>query len=359
MTKDLYRLLGVSRKAKKKEIEKAYLKLARRIHPDVNPGDPQAPSRFREIQVAYRVLSSTRSRSLYDRKGEVDPSLGGEASATERRQRSGEARGWEHVLREAFQDPDMVDAGAGPVKGEDVHQVLEITFQESLRGAEREVAFQRDAVCGTCRGKRYAAGSAIIECPDCEGSGLVSVHRGPYTARKICPRCSGEGEVGTRSCPACGGRGRRPETARKKVNIEAGIDSGSTVVVPGEGQPGLRGGQSGNLVVTLKVQLHPHLERKGYNLYGSVPITVAEAALGATIMVPTAERKVSLQVPAGTQGGQQFRLQGRGVPLPGGERRGDLFITVNVTIPAADSQKARKLFREIGKLYPDNPRVRT
>jgi len=356
--KDFYKTLGVSPKAGEREVRRAYLKLARKHHPDVNPGDRQVVVHFREIQEAYRVLVNPAARKLYDRKGEVPPAGEKGGGSRERRAAPSDSRGWENIIRDVFHGEEALEAETGEARGEDLHPVLEVSFAESLKGAKKQIVYQREATCAECGGKRYAPGSRVSECEDCAGSGLVRVRRGPYLVKKICPRCFGGGEVGSRLCPGCGGKGRRLVTERKLVRVAVGSDSGTVIEVAGGGQPGKRGGESGNLLVTLRVQPHPRIERRGYNLYSTVPIALSEAALGATILVPTAERKVSLKIPPGTQGGQQFRLRGKGVPLPAASKRGDFYVTVEVGIPAATEPGARRLFRELEKLYPGNPRVR-
>lgn len=358
MEKNYYQILGVTSKAADREIRRAYLKLARREHPELNPGDREAAARFGKIQEAYRVLSHRASREMYDRQGKA-PSPAEEDSITPGGRRKGlESRGWENILRDIFQDAPGVESEAASAHGEDIHQVFEVTFEESLRGVERECRFQREGPCPECRGRRYAPGTKVEDCPECSGSGLVEVRRGPWTAKKICPRCSGEGEVGPQPCQTCSGSGKRLVVEKAVVRVPAGSDSGTRILVPGAGQPGKRGGESGDLVVTLRVQPHPVLERRGYNLYCSVPVTVSEAALGAKISVPTAEGKASLRIPVGTQCGQKFRLRGRGVPLPGGGERGDLYVSIVVVIPSAADPGGRRLFQELEKIYPENPRVK-
>lgn len=353
--KDFYRILGVSRKVDEREVRRAYLKLARKYHPDVNPGDRKVAVIYREIQEAYQVLVNPAARKLYDRKGEVPPARGRKEGT--RRASSTDARGWEKIVRDVFhgEEPDGREAVAAG--GENLHQVLEVTFAESLKGAKKQIVYQREVVCTGCGGSRYAPGSRRGKCGNCGGSGLVRARRGPYLVNKICPRCLGGGEVGSRLCTDCGGKGRRLVTERKAVRVPVGSDTGTIIEIAGGGQPGKRGGSNGSLLVTLRVQPHPTIERRGYNLYSTVPIALAEAALGATIPVATAERKVSLKIPPGTQAGQQFRLRGKGVPLPTGSKRGDFYITVRIEIPAATDREARGLFRKLEKMFPGNPRT--
>jgi molecular chaperone DnaJ len=355
MKKDLYKVLGITAEAPDREVQRAWLKAARRLHPDVNPGDRRAAARYREAQAAWHILSSPSSRERYDRTGSLgEPPASGRP---EGRARAPESRGWERIFRDVLHDEGEGAAGSEAHRGEDVHQVLEISFRESLEGARKDVIYQRESACRTCRGSRYAPDSEILPCPDCRGGGLVHVQRGPYRVRKICRRCAGAGEVGSSPCAVCGGKGKVLTKEKKNVTVPPGSDSGGRITVAGGGQPGTGEGGRGDLVVTLRVLAHPHLERKGHNLFTSVPVTVAEAALGATVLVPAARKKLSLRIPAGTQGGQQFRIRGRGIPHPDGTRGGDLYVTVMVVIPEAKDAKSRRLFRELEKIFPDNPRV--
>ncbi len=358
MKKDLYEILGVSRQGKTVEIRRAYLKLARRLHPDVNPGDREAHLRYREIREAFRVLSRRQSRDLYDRKGETGPppDKGGRTRAGKRRPH--DSKGWEGLVRDVFHDDVEEGNEIGSSRGEDVHHVLEVSFQDSLGGARKEISCQREIVCRSCRGRRFAAGAKIHDCHDCAGDGLVLTRKGPYSVRQICRRCAGTGEASDQPCRTCAGRGRTLVTEKKKVSVPAGSDSGTRIVFPGVGHSGKRGGAAGDLVVTVRVRPDPAIERRGFNLYCSLPMTVTEAALGATILIPTPAEKVSLKIPAGTQGGEQFRLAGRGVAPPGGDKKGDFYVTVRVVVPQATDPRARRLFLELAKLFPENPRVK-
>lgn len=357
MKKDYYQILGVTRKAKEREIRKAYLKLARRQHPDVNPGDRQAPRHYREIREAYRVLSDRKMRETYDRTGRVDGEIEKGSAAGEGRAHSPDSRGWENIVREIFHDEPGGEPAAGRNRGEDLHLIEEVTFQEALKGARKRIQYQREQTCRGCAGKGFAPGAEMRPCDECGSSGLVRIQRGPYTVGKICPHCGGNGEIGSPPCGICGGKGRQLKTESKILVVKAGSDSGSRVVIRGGGQSGRGGGANGDLVVTLKVLPHPHLERRGYNLFSSVRVTVSEAALGATILVPTAEKKVSLKIPPGSQCGQKFLLRGKGVPTAEGAKRGDLYVTIEVVIPEARDPRARRLFRDLEKIFPDNPRV--
>ena len=345
MHEDYYAILGVDPKASAREIKRAWLKLARREHPDVNPGDREVAARFARIQEAWQVLSQRALREEYDRRGRrLAPA--GQASR-------GPAHGhhpgrWEQVIKELFPEAPAAEPAMAPARGEDIHLVLELTFEEGMRGTVLECRYQRDGLCSECGGSRWAPGAAIETCKECGGRGVVEVPHGPWTVRRLCPRCAGEGEAGSEPCRVCRGRGHLPTAERRPVRIPAGSSSGSRLTVPGAGQPGRRGGAAGDLVVTLRIQPHPLLERKGHNLYATVPISLAQAVLGGPVPVPTAEGRATLRLPAGTQSGQQFTLRGKGVPFPGGER-GDLHVTVSVAIPSGDDPKVRRLVQELEK----------
>jgi molecular chaperone DnaJ len=349
MEQDYYDLLGVDPKANAREIKRAWLKLARREHPDVNPGDREAVVRFTRIEEAWRVLSQRAMREEYDRRGRR-PAPGPGLSARGSAAPTGAQRGrWEQVIRELFPETAAPEAAVAPAVGEDVHLVLEIAFEEAMRGVLRECRYQREGTCPECRGRRWAPGSVIETCRGCNGRGVVEVPHGPWTVRRLCPTCGGEGEAGSQPCRLCRGRGQLPTAERRAVRIPAGSSSGNRIVVAGAGQPGRRGGAAGDLVVTLKVLSHPLLERKGHNLYVTVPLTLTQAVLGGQVPVPTAEGRTTLRVPPGTQCGQQFTLRGKGVPFPGGAR-GDLHVTVSVAIPSGEDPRVRRAVQELAKV---------
>ena len=352
---DYYGLLGVDPKASAREIKRAWLKLARREHPDVNPGDREVADRFTLLQEAWRVLSHRVLREEYDRRGcRPVPEAGKPAAGGAR---AGVGGRWEQVIRELFPESSAaVDEPAmAPTRGEDVHQVLELSFEEALRGVVRECRYRREGVCPECRGRRWAPGATIETCRSCAGRGVVEVPHGPWTVRRLCPTCSGEGQAGAEPCRACRGRGHLPAAEQRTVRVPAGSASGSRIVVGGAGQPGRRGGASGDFVVTLKVQPHPLLERKGHNLHATVPVSLAQAILGGPVSVPTAEGRSTLRLPPGTQCGQQFTLRGKGVPYGAGAR-GDLLVTISVAIPPGDDPRVRRAVQEIEKALGAPPR---
>jgi len=354
---DYYLILGVDPKADTREIKRAWLKLARREHPDVNPGDREAAARYPLMQEAWRVLSQRALREEYDHRGRRPvPVTGASVSG-------GGAVGvggrWEQVIRELF--PESAAAATEPAmaprRGEDIHQVLDLSFEEALRGVVRECHYRREGACPECRGRRWAPGSLIETCHSCRGRGVVEVPHGPWTVRKLCPTCDGEGESGQEPCLACRGRGQTPVVEERAVRVAAGSSSGSRIIIAAAGQPGRRGGEPGDLVVTLKVQSHPLLERRGQNLYVSIPVTLSQAVLGGPVPVPTAEGRKMLRLPPGTQGGQVFIMRGKGVPSPGGGARGDLHVTVIVTLPSGDDPRVRRAMLELEKALVASAKV--
>lgn len=353
---DYYRLLGVGPKASAREIKRAWLKIARREHPDVNPGDREAAARYAAAQEAWRVLSQRNLRDEYDHRGRrpapaPPPSLVGVAG--------GVGGHWERVIRELFPESAPAEPAMAPARGEDIHQVLELSFEEALRGLSRECRYRREAACPQCHGRRWAPGVRIDTCRGCGGRGVIEVPHGPWKTRRLCPTCGGEGEAGSEACSACRGRGHLPADAKSTLRIPAGSSSGSRIVLAGAGQPGRRGGEPGDLVVTLKVQPHPLLERRGQNLYASVPVTLTQAVLGGPVPVPTAQGRATLRLPPGTQCGQVFVLRGKGVPAPGAHGRGDLHITVTVALPSGDDPRVRRAMQELDRALAAPGKVRS
>ena len=355
---DYYAILGVDPKAGAREIKRAWLKLARREHPDVNPGDREAAARY--AAHAGGLAGALPARAA---RGVRPP--GAPAGAGDRRQpRPAAAAGgvggrWEQVIRELFPESAAAatEPAMAPARGEDIHQVLDLSFEEALRGVVRECHYRREGACPECRGRRWAPGSRIETCHSCRGRGVVEVPHGPWTVRKLCPTCDGEGESGKEPCRVCRGRGHVPVAEKRAVRVAAGSSSGSRIIVAAAGQPGRRGGEPGDLVVTLKVQSHPLLERRGQNLYVSIPVTLPQAVLGGPVPVPTAEGRATLRLPPGTQGGQVFTLRGKGVPSPGGGARGDLHVTVTVALPSGDDPRVRRAMQELEKALAAPARV--
>ncbi|HSB68784.1 MAG TPA: molecular chaperone DnaJ [Candidatus Methylomirabilis sp.] len=363
--RDYYEVLGVRRKASEQEIKRAYRKLARKHHPDVNPGNKSAESKFKEITEAYEVLTDPEKRRRYDQVG-PDGFAGGPGG------RGAEPGGGFDFSRVDFGAGGLGDLGdlfsdlfgqrdrpesAAPatVKGEDLHYSLDIDFEDAIRGLSTEIGIRKHSPCATCRGTGAKPGSPMESCPDCGGSGRGAT-RGFLRANQPCPRCQGNGKISREACVACGGRGVTFGTERIAVKIPPGVDTGSRVRLQGMGEPGRSGGPPGDLYIITRVRPHPVLERKGDNLHAEVPITIAEAALGARIEVPTIDGMTTMRIPPETSSGQVFRLRGKGVPHLKGGGQGDQFVTVKIVAPRNLDTRSQELLREFARLNPGDPR---
>jgi molecular chaperone DnaJ len=364
--RDYYDVLGVRRGASEQDIKRAYRKLARKHHPDVNPGNKAAEGKFKEITEAYEVLSDSEKRRRYDQFGPE-----GFAAGTG-------ARGADPQAGPGGFDFSRVDFGAGgvgdlgdlfsdlfgqrerhdtaaPGKGEDLHYSLDIDFEDAIRGLSTEIGIRKHSPCATCRGTGAKPGSPLETCPDCGGSGRRQ-SRGFLRTSQPCPRCQGNGKISREVCVTCGGRGMTFGTERIAVKIPAGVDTGSRVRLQGMGEPGQNGGLPGDLYIITRVRPHPVLERKGDNLQVEVPITITEAALGAKIEVPTVEGMTTMRIPPETSSGQVFRLRGKGVPHLKGGGQGDQFVTVKIVPPKNLDTRSQELLREFARLNPGDPR---
>jgi molecular chaperone DnaJ len=382
---DFYQTLGVKRDAKPEEIKKAYRRLARKHHPDVNPGDKSAEERFKQITEAHDVLSDPKKRKVYDRFGQYSEQLADAAARGATPGGEGAGRGgvpfdfagfdWSNVNTSAsssggggssFRDIFSELFGGGkqekepprpmPRKGEDIEMPLALSFEEAVTGLTTNITVNRSEQCSRCNGAGDTGGNPIV-CPTCHGSGQVQRASGRMRFAQECPDCGGAGKRRP-PCALCNGKGVVPKTEQVKVRIPAGVDTGSRVRVPGKGEGGRMGAPAGDLYIITNVGKHQHFTRKGDNIYVTVPITVSEAALGARIEVPTVEGKAQLRIPPGTQSGQRFRLRERGVPsLRNPQARGDQFVDVQVTLPKVISEETKELLKRYAQLNPENPRV--
>ena len=348
--RDYYEILGVGRDADDAEIKRAFRRMAQQHHPDVDTNEG-AEARFKELNEAYRVLSDRQRRSAYDMFGHA----GVEGAA---------AGGFEGFGGGFGPFGDIFDAffGGNPagarrrnrvVAGADLRYDLTIEFAEAVFGVTREFSFPTLVTCAHCEGAGGEPGTEPETCPDCNGSGekrrVAQTILGQMVNIVACPRCQGEGRIIARPCTVCGGDGRMREERTVTVSIPAGIDDGQRIALEGQGEAGPRGGPNGDLYVAVKVRAHPQLVRRGTELYHELPITFPQAALGASLTVPTVEGSEAVEVPPGAQSGQEIRLRGKGVPRLRGAGRGDLHVIVNVVVPTKLSKRERELLRELGE----------
>jgi molecular chaperone DnaJ len=352
---DYYELLGLRRSATLTEVRRAYQKLARRLHPDLNPGDPVAAERFLAVSRAFDVLSDPHRRSQYDR-GEAQPAVRPPEVGFEGFDFSAEVRVGAVDFREIFEGVLRPRPAEGAGRGEDLEQVASVSFEESFQGTQRRVQLLRYERCAACGG----AGELALNprpCPACDGSGQVRTRRGRMIFTRGCEECGGTGILGRRTCALCASEGRVMQSEWLEVQIPAGVSDGSRVRVPGAGNAGRRGAPSGDLVLTVHVAPHPLYRREGDDLFSQVPITITEAALGAHVEVATPDGRVTIEIPAGTQTGQRFRLRKRGVPKLGERGRGDLYVEARVWVPAVTDDAGRELLREFARRHPHDPRA--
>lgn len=356
---DLYEVLGVRRNATAAEVRRAYQKRARQLHPDLNPGDPVAAERFRVVSRAFEILSDAQKRAAYDR-GETHavPTPSAPEGGFEGFDFSAEARPEGVGFREIF-DAALRPTPAGdslPQKGEDLEQTTRISFEEAMTGTRRRVHLVRQDECPICKGEGEVA-FGPVPCPRCHGSGQVRGSRGHMIFSRRCTECGATGILHRRPCRRCAGEGRVIASEWLDVQIPAGVGDGSQVRLPGCGNAGRRGGPPGDFVLGVEVEPHARFRREGEDLLSVVPVSMTEAALGAHVEVPTPDGPVTIEVPAGTQHGQRFRLRKRGVPRLGEKGRGDLFAEVQIVVPAVTDDRSRELLREFERLNPQPPRT--
>jgi molecular chaperone DnaJ len=359
---DLYEILGVPKNASAADVKKAYRKLAREYHPDKNPGDAQAEERFKEIQTAYDVLGDPEKRKQYDQLGSrvfnggrVDPNAFRDVNFDF----SGNLGDLGDILGGLFGNANR---GAGQrqrprgQRGRDVEVEVNVSFEDSLKGLETKIPVSLDTACAACRGSGAEPGTTPIVCPECRGRGVVAESQGLFALSQPCPRCRGNGTVVEKPCAVCGGSGRERGTKRYSVKIPAGVKDGTRIKLKGKGEAGFGGAPAGDLHVVTRVAPSPLYERRGSDLVIEVPVTYAEAALGAEVEVPTPDGKISLKVPAGTQDGRTLRVRGRGAPKLSGTGRGDLHARVRVSVPTKLSKAEREAIENLQKVSRANPR---
>jgi len=356
MPADYYKILGVSRNAKPEDIKKAYRRLARRFHPDVNPGNKESEERFKQISEAFDVLSDPKKRETYDRYGYYSEQAAAAGAGGFGFDLSNFGAGnFKDIFSEIFSSirGQGQSARPQPMRGSDIEYPVSLTFEQAMLGTSMPLEIERSEVCQSCKGSGESS-SSTITCPNCSGTGQRTTVIGG-TGR--CGYCNGTGKVNAQ-CAACRGAGVVPKRDAVSLKIPAGVDTGSRIRVSGKGHAGTRGGQPGDLYVITKVGDHAYFTRQGDNIYCQVPITVPEAALGAKIEVPTIDGKGLLRIPPGTQSGQKFRLRDRGVPsLRAGGVRGDQFVEVRITLPKVISEETKDLLQKFARHNQENPRA--
>ena len=367
--RDYYEVLGVSKGASDDEIKKAYRKLAKKYHPDMNPGDKEAEAKFKEVNEAYSILSDSEKRARYDQFGHagVDPNYGAGGPG-------GGFGGFD------MGDIDLGDifgsffgggfggfGGStssrrnGPQKGESLRASLTISFEEAAFGCEKEINLNRTEECEACHGSGAEPGTTAETCPDCRGTGVVRVQQRTggfaFSSTAPCSRCRGTGKIIHTPCKACGGSGSVKKTKRGTVSIPAGIDDGQAISLRGQGNAGKNGGPAGDLIVAVHVKPHPQFHRDGTTVLYEQPVTFYQAVMGAELEIPTIDGKVKYNLPAGTQTGTTFRLRGKGIPELRGRGRGDQYVTVRVQVPTSlngEQKEALRAFAEaMGEDVPE------
>jgi len=379
---EYYETLGVPRKADAEEIRKAYRKLARKYHPDLNPGDKSSEDRFKNVQEAYDVLSDPKKRQMYDQFGfysengfagagpggqpgggpqgahfdgfDFSDYMSGQGAGGRRTQGATSGGGFRDIFSQFFGGGAAAEQ-AEPERGADLEYVMNIDFWQAIKGTTARVNITRYDVCSTCNGTG-STGAGEVTCPQCKGAGQVTQMAGAMKFNLTCPRCGGAGKL-RNACPTCGGDGRVTHTESVEIRIPPGARDGSRLRVAGKGNAGTMGAAPGDLYITTKVEPHQFFHREGDNIEIKTPIAIWEAALGAKIEVPTIDGRTLLKIPQGTVNGQKFRLREKGVLNSRTNQRGDQIVEVQLTTPDPRDEKTRQLLRDLAELHPEDPRA--
>jgi molecular chaperone DnaJ len=348
--RDYYEILGVAKNATDAEIKAAYRKLAIQHHPDKNPDDHTAEDKFKEAAEAYSVLSDAQKRAAYDRFGHAGANGQGFGGF--------DASGFSNIedIFDLFGFGDMFGGGRGrggrtsAQRGADLRYDLEISLEEAATGKEEKLRIPRLEKCAECDGRGAEKGTEPETCITCSGSGQTRYQQGFFSVMRTCPNCAGKGQIIKTPCKKCHGAGRVEKEKTLEIKIPAGVETGSRLRVNGEGEAGVNGGPTGDLYVVIHVAEHEMFERQGANLYASVPVSFAQAALGAEIQVRTLDGEETLKIPAGTQTGTVFRIKSQGMPVLGGRGKGDLFVAVTLVTPKTLTKEQRKLLEQLAEI---------
>lgn len=349
--RDYYEVLGIQKGATDAEIKKAYRREAKKYHPDLHPGDKKAEASFKEVNEAYEVLSDSEKKARYDQFGHagVDPNFGAGGGAG-----FGGFDDFGDIFSNIFGGGFGGFGGGsrrnGPVRGADVRQNIEITFEEAAFGCKKNITITKQEACDTCKGTGAKPGTNPVTCKRCGGQGQVRTQTrtmlGYMTNVSTCPDCKGTGKVVTDPCKDCRGTGKVRKTKTIEIDIPQGINHGQTIQLTGQGEPGERGGGFGDLLVTIYIKPHPIYKRENYNVFIEIPITFVQAALGATIKVPTIDGVVEYDIPEGTQTGTMFKLKNKGIPYIRSKNRGDQYVTVEIEVPKNLSSEQKKILKD-------------
>lgn len=356
--RDYYEVLGVAKDAGESEIKSAYRKLAIKYHPDKNPGDTEAEEKFKEAAEAYSVLSDKNQRARYDRFGHSGVGTSAASNAGGAGFGGAGFPGFEDILGDLFGFNDIFGRSGRSrqvQRGADIRYDLEITLEDAAQGIKTKINVPRLENCNSCQGSGAAPGTSPINCPTCSGVGQVRYQQGFFSVSRTCSYCRGTGKTIKDPCQECRGEGRISKEKTLEIKIPPGVDTGARLRVQGEGEAGFGGGPPGDLYVVIILKEHAIFERQENDLHCTVPITFAQAALGAEITVPTLEGEETVKIGEGTQTGKIFRLKGKGMPALGGRGRGDLFAAVNVITPTNLTREQRKLFEELAKFDDKAP----
>ncbi|KKT75556.1 MAG: Chaperone protein DnaJ [Candidatus Peregrinibacteria bacterium GW2011_GWA2_44_7] len=354
MNKDLYEILGVSKSATEAEIKQAYRKLAQKYHPDLNTGDEKSAEKFKEINLAYEVLSDPKKRQQYDQFGSTTPGGDGFPGGFGGFDASNMG-GFADIFETFFGGSGPTGGGQtrkrGPIPGNDIESILKLSFEEAVFGAEKTLELNKAEVCGHCAGQANEPGTPIVTCTACKGTGQIRSVRqtllGNIQTVQTCSNCHGEGKIPEKKCSQCHGQMRTRQKSTLRVKIPAGIENGATIRLRDKGEAGIMGGHHGDLYLHIQIAPHPQFQRQNYDVYSAESIHLLQSVLGDEIQIKTVHGPVKLSVPAGTQSDQVFKIKGHGIPHMKGQNKGDHYVKIRIDIPKKLSRKEKELYQQL------------